>query len=153
MVVALSILNLNRLLLYPLRIPVYFSLPQEERNLRLDHDPYTQHLVSMLSIFLFPVVDIPNVNDTYHSLALLDAPNAGSHFSSLAGWPSTIYQAMDNEGNMVCLRRLAGFSLAADEAIHNIEPWTQIKSSGMHFNFLKMSYYSSERSLHNTRLW
>ncbi|KAL3894373.1 MAG: hypothetical protein SGCHY_005314 [Lobulomycetales sp.] len=79
------------------------------------------------------VVEIPHVNSTYHSLVLLNstaAATSGPSASSL-GWPSTIYQALMNDGTPVCLRRLAGFSLAADEAIHAIEPWTRLNSSGI----------------------
>jgi hypothetical protein len=114
------------------QVQVYFYLLHADQISRLDQDQYTLQLVilDLFNIKYFIVVDIPHINNTYHSLALLADPNSALSSSSL-GWPSTIYQAMTNDGTMVCLRRLAGFSLAADEAIHNIEAWTRIKSSGI----------------------
>jgi len=85
---------------------------------------------SEATLRVLPTSNLPAAIAHFHSLYPLDT--SASKNASLFGYPTSIYKAKSaQDGRYYALRRVEGFRLTSEAAIHTVQKWKQVRSAGL----------------------
>ena len=85
---------------------------------------------SEATLRILPTSNLPTAIAHFHSLYPLDT--SATKNTTLFGYPTSIYKAKSaQDGRYYALRRVEGFRLTSEAAIHTVQKWKQVRSAGL----------------------
>jgi PAB-dependent poly(A)-specific ribonuclease subunit 3 len=122
---------------YHLYAPMGTDRKRLEGYQRLVHDLFMPQELredlqkkSEATLRVLPTSNLPAAIAHFHSLYPLDT--SATKNAALFGYPTSIYKAKSaQDGRYYALRRVEGFRLTSEAAIHTVQKWKQVRSAGL----------------------
>jgi PAB-dependent poly(A)-specific ribonuclease subunit 3 len=128
-------------LTYQIQYHLYAPMGTDRKRLegyqRLVHDLFMPQELredlqkkSEATLRVLPTSNLPTAIAHFHSLYPLDT--SATKNAALFGYPTSIYKAKSaQDGRYYALRRVEGFRLTSEAAIHTVQKWKQVRSAGL----------------------